>query len=744
MRYLRFAHVNRLWGRRATRNIVAGQQYRDVSGFEYPNDHELKQSADFGQRDPYAEKAPRNFSGYSAHSHTQSGLNTPRNASYYDDQIIQPLDQHAMPYADPYGTGHQPTASASSIFNTDHKPSYTGRQSQSTLGLGRPPTIRDKPTLSLKPPPVPVGYAQAQLLPSRTIRLTVRTPRPFKWAPGQSCLLYLPELSKLQSHPFTILNNSGDTEIVLLVKARKGLTRKLYNMIRTRSLQAVGVTGPTDKRLSLPSMRSGVVTDVTASPVHVRAWVDGPFGSAARVHWNEFSTITIICGGSGVSFGAAVCDYVCRSMVERMGRRDRKFQTKRVRFCWVAREYAEIAWIAGQLYQCTQLVSPDQLQINIFVTHSRGNQYDRLSAPQPGFMKHGRRDSSDSVMSDMSGYGDPSAPDTFDESPDIVSYADVIDLTNYEDEEDVNDPAEMQWSDRLQHQGKIQRAKSRRAAKGSARAGRSVTSPTYTPSAYPPRRSQPVQDNEPSLLAYTEPDAEAQYDMAASGAPQALLSPASARFPSGVQDVPLPNPRSPLRTGTPRSSSAQYALPQSASMPMPPHVNTLPTSTSMPIHGGYSGGNEFGDASRPFHTISHARNDSFKSVSESMYARYDPYAAPPRMPSGADYSRATNSPAPSIWQGDDGQSIAGDSVRHLVPQTPRTGSMVFLENDASDPSADAGLWIDQADYQALNLMTEMASVGKPKLASLLEEEIERAEGRMIVASECTALGGGHC
>ncbi|ORX39399.1 hypothetical protein BD324DRAFT_619556 [Kockovaella imperatae] len=744
-RYLRFAYINKLWGRRSSKTHVAGRRYQDIGGHQYDGELDVKQPVDFGYHNPYygAEKlnktlpkTPRNVSGLTHHS--QAEFATPRQTTgYYDDEQLP--DQQAGPFADPYRRRQRPTSFSTTTTSVERDTPAFPIQEEFPASLGRgglPSSHPIDPPLQRRPLAIPVGYAQAQLLPSRTIRLTINAPRPFRWAAGQSCLLYLPELSKTQSHPFTIINNSGEHEIVILVKARKGLTRKLYDLIRDRSFQAMGSKEPYDRHVSMASIGSvsvGGRTGMSAPPVHVRAWVDGPFGSAGRVPWHEFSTVTIICGGSGVSFGAAVCDYVCRTMAERMGQQDSKYRTRRVRFCWVAREYAEIAWVAAQLYRCTQMVAADKLEISIFVTHSRGNPYDSLSRPQPGFMRHERRGSADSAMSDMSA----SVNGSFEQGNESVSYADVIDLTNYDDEEDVNDPAEQQFSDRLQHQGKVQRAKSRKAYR--VRGERT----SYVPSAYPPTRPSHLaygdeghghfprgprsmyDDDEAAssrhpLSHHEEMDAEKQYALAAQGAPQALLSPDTSKF---QQDAMPPDPR--------------YAFPPpSSGHGMSRSGSSGPFSHQNPFYGGaepYSVGQDLShQAAGPFHTIAHARNDSYRSIADSV--GYDPFATRGG-PMGTSFGRGTSSPAPSIFLGDDQHSIAGDSIRHLSAQTPRSGSMVYLANpESGDGSADPGLWIDRADYHALNAMTEMASAGKPKLATVLEEEISRAEGRMIVAT----------
>jgi hypothetical protein len=102
----------------------------------------------------------------------------------------------------------------------------------------------------------------------------------------------------------------------------------------------LGIVDAKHKRLSLASMRGGE-NQVNVPPVFVRCWLDGPMGSAGRIRWGEHSTVLIVCGGSGVSFGMAVCDYVVSMIAEQRERPKRKWKTQRVRFCWVAREYGE-------------------------------------------------------------------------------------------------------------------------------------------------------------------------------------------------------------------------------------------------------------------------------------------------------------------------------------------------------------------------------------------------------------------
>lgn len=696
-RFARFARINSIFGKARSAPLKAGPKYDFLPTSEGYGMSELKSHPDRGgYTDKTLPRAPADSPGQWKEADGEFGRRT--SLGYYDEGSLQPLGSYESRYGDPYATP--------AIASTYAQP----RSDSAPRGPAAQPLAGERSSVGTLPnfvaPEIPVGYAQAQLLPSRTVRLTVRLPHPFKWAPGQSCLLYLPELSKLQSHPFTIVNNNNESEIVILVKARKGLTRKLFNLVRDRSIAAVNAQQGRDKRFSLASTQTGAQEGMQVAPVNIRAWLDGPFGSASRVRWNEYSTIVIICGGSGISFGAAVCDFACQMMAKNRQVGSDKIKTTRIRFCWVVREYAEIAWVAGQLYRCQQMVSSTQFEISIFVTKA-SQRRDDFALPKPNFAGGGRRDSLESVGSEMS----ESSPLEYDEPMDSpadtsIQYADVIDLTNYDDEEDINDPAEQNLSDRLQHQGKVRRARSRKAAKSQGRP-QPRTSNVYPP----PRRG-------PSTLGVDEA---AQGHGPRRGPSMNNLDSAADAYAAAAEGHYDPYLQ-------PRRSSGQS------------HPGLRSTSGSKQnLRAAAAAEDPF--APPPGLSAFDPRRVSYRSIADSTYGMYDPYA-------GMNGQRGL-SPSPSIMF-DDNRSIAGDSVRNLLSRASRTGSMVFLEDAGSDmgghgvsggsgagtvSGADAGLWIDQADYAAMNVMSEMAKPGKPKLSALLEEEIHQAGGSMIVASK---------
>jgi hypothetical protein len=188
----------------------------------------------------------------------------------------------------------------------------------------------------------PSGFAYAQVMAGKTVRLTLLTSRPVTWAPGQHVLLTVPAVSKFTSHPFTIASVSDERhpaglgrEMVLLVRARRGFTFRLWEEVVRRSTNTGKSAGPS----SHPT--NGVI---------LRAYIDGPFGSSIRARWGAHSSVVIIAGGSGVSFAISILEYLCLGMSGRdvtslgtkgggLGRST--FLTERVRFVWLVREYCK-------------------------------------------------------------------------------------------------------------------------------------------------------------------------------------------------------------------------------------------------------------------------------------------------------------------------------------------------------------------------------------------------------------------
>ncbi|GAA5953913.1 hypothetical protein JCM21900_003051 [Sporobolomyces salmonicolor] len=333
----------------------------------------------------------------------------------------------------------------------------------------------------------PLGFAAAQLLPGRTIRLTLHIPHSLRWAPGQHLLLYVPSVRFFESHPYTIASidsrakgvaplGSGSeglaksSEVVLLVRAQKGFSRALWDYV---------VKARREKELR------GAVAAEVAKGVNLRALVGWPMGSAGRVSWGAYESLTIVAGGTGITFGISVLEYACTRIMRKM--EDPKWKTSRVRFVWILREFAHLSWVATTLRRCMEMCDSSRLQIDLFVTHDAPRRSRRRPQPQPytygadsteelapptaPFARGSRSDSfgRDSVLSEASDWSDTedassSSPSRQrNEMPDYGSDVDsVTELVLFDGEDDSRTPGEAEVSAKLKKEGKLRRALSRR------------------------------------------------------------------------------------------------------------------------------------------------------------------------------------------------------------------------------------------------------------------------------------------
>ena len=194
---------------------------------------------------------------------------------------------------------------------------------------------------------IPVGYGHAEVLSGRTIRFSILTPGQLTWAPGQHFLLCIPSVSRLASHPFTCASVCDEQKlgddgriITFLIRARNGWTKNLWTLVV--SLLADGRQYPEKEPL-------GGIT-LPTSGVLLRAWVDGPFGSPEKTNWGLYSTAVIVSGGSGVSFGLSVLEFLCLCMAGRDGRYlggnvGKSSAMRRIRFIWILRDFGKFIFV---------------------------------------------------------------------------------------------------------------------------------------------------------------------------------------------------------------------------------------------------------------------------------------------------------------------------------------------------------------------------------------------------------------
>lgn len=192
--------------------------------------------------------------------------------------------------------------------------------------------------------------AQAILEPleggATKVRITARKIR--NWKPGSHILLSLPRLGLQLSHPATIssIPSSHDSELVLILKAHKGFTRKLIKTAKSTSINSH------KDAESIQPKRS------------YTALIDGPYASSAP-DFTSFDSVLFLAGGIGVTFTLSQLLHVAHRSTDAGS-----LPLRQVLFIWTIKESRQASWVLAELEAAMQKLQNTKIQIRvkIFIT----------------------------------------------------------------------------------------------------------------------------------------------------------------------------------------------------------------------------------------------------------------------------------------------------------------------------------------------------------------------------------------
>ncbi|OSC99070.1 hypothetical protein PYCCODRAFT_1373773 [Trametes coccinea BRFM310] len=607
------------------------------------------------------------------------------------------LDQKVeSPYPPKFKGSPPETPPSSSTLGFTHYPPISSVKLMPGAGLSLP--------TDYVPPP---GFAHAELLPGRTVRLRIVTPGYLTWAPGQHFLISVPSITRFTTHPFTAAsicdeqNPRGDGRVlVFIIRAKSGWTKDLWDTValmigRGQQFQR----GEALPRCAMPSR--GVL---------LRACVDGPYGSSVRARWNDYSSVVVVAGGSGVSYALSVLQYLCLCLAGRDGRflggksggyGQPGFKISRVRFVWLVREFGHVQWCASVLRRCMDLVPSPELQVDIFVTNVKPTpetgpspprtrisfaplpkgKREELERPNPGFAQESRPQSRASNASSEESAEDSDVDLSYytgefgEEQGELGHEEHVLDLTNFEGDDDSELPGEAQFNLSVRREGRMRRRNTRRISMALlAKQELIYRSSEAFDGAAPASSSAQLVSKRASLppIDTTNPRASQRQsvDIAAIH-PSALSTPS----PRTAITPPTPNSSLPLVDTSPKRSSESSS----------PHRSTRNLSLSIP--GAGPSGPSAAASKRLSATLSE------RSLETPMTAR----------------SRL------SQW-------TDTDSFAALVPG-----------GDVERVREQLRLDLDDQEVEDVGIVAEHARPGKPRLDRILADEVERAKGAVAVA-----------
>jgi FAD-binding domain/Ferric reductase NAD binding domain len=199
-----------------------------------------------------------------------------------------------------------------------------------------------------------------EVLPGDMTRVVIQCPQQLQWSPGQHCYISVPGISKLQSHPFTIVSLSqhwsvpGPNDMVILMRACKGFT-KMVSELAIKS---------TPRSLSISSSRSWSdlsLEEPEEITISTRAWIDGPYGDFHPALELQFHGVFCIAGGSGITASLPWLVYLAAKMRQgangRKGLRGEKLcKTRTLHLIWSIRNLSWIRWAQRELSEALRNV----------------------------------------------------------------------------------------------------------------------------------------------------------------------------------------------------------------------------------------------------------------------------------------------------------------------------------------------------------------------------------------------------
>lgn len=175
-------------------------------------------------------------------------------------------------------------------------------------------------------------------------RIDILVPSTFSWRPGQHCFLRFPSLSVFDNHPFTIAS---------VPESESGRQSEKSQEMRTLSFFVRSHAGFT-RKLSCYSSNN--------FDGSMRSWIDGPYGGVGRRIENEYDTIILIAGGSGITSCLPWLQYLAQRMDGCTVR------TTNVKLLWVMRDPASLGWVSQELEELSRFATQGKVVMEFFVT----------------------------------------------------------------------------------------------------------------------------------------------------------------------------------------------------------------------------------------------------------------------------------------------------------------------------------------------------------------------------------------
>ncbi|CAN3375008.1 hypothetical protein DIURU_005189 [Diutina rugosa] len=225
------------------------------------------------------------------------------------------------------------------------------------------------------------------------------------WKPGMHCYLTVPSISAFQMHPFSIGSLPDSRQLILVIRKRKGFTKKLFKEVEKLQQminQGVPIVEPKPKfmarlisfvtkwvlfglrwtinkvlvKMNKPPLKESNPKDYDHSfeqrykgYVPIKASFSGPVGGKMQT-LIPFDASLFIAGGTGASFTFPVCLNLLREHKLRDDNDDVAYRARSptVHCIWMVRNRSHIKWYDYLIKDLIPFIKSGRLRFEIYVT----------------------------------------------------------------------------------------------------------------------------------------------------------------------------------------------------------------------------------------------------------------------------------------------------------------------------------------------------------------------------------------
>lgn len=198
--------------------------------------------------------------------------------------------------------------------------------------------------------------AVVEALPGDACRVTVEMKRPWTFKAGQHAYVYLPSISGIASHPFSVAwsEEDQDTSEDKLAMNRQDILSMQKTKMSFIIRQRTGMTKSLFKKAS----------DSPDQRLNIKMYVEGPYGGAHAMH--SYGTVMLFAGGVGITHQVPhVRDLVA-------GHANGSVAARKIILVWIIQSPEHLEWIRPWMTSILAMDGRrDCLRIMLWVTRPR-------------------------------------------------------------------------------------------------------------------------------------------------------------------------------------------------------------------------------------------------------------------------------------------------------------------------------------------------------------------------------------